>query len=362
MNGLPIALGSALHKIRRAIERNDLVPIVGPSLGSPPLPDTRAVVDEIEADAYLELQRDIRAALDRNDLAAAIAAIENKGRGLISEAVERSYGKPRVARPEVYSALASMPVPHFATFGQDPWLKLALAERPGAAPRVVCADEPSVLAGLSPASGATLVMLHGDGGRRGSCVLGRSGYPRLGLGSYGDALRSLVGGRRLLLVGFRSDDPHLGALLDDWSAITREDFSCHSAPRHFLLGTWISEADRTRLAHRGVRAIEVPPGFELAMVLRRLGPDVRPATPRKETAAPGPADPEVVRAELVAALHAAEQALERSEEERFALERALRSRDAELARLEDRAAELEARILDLERSVATVHGGHRVVG
>jgi hypothetical protein len=357
MNGLPIALGNALAKVRRAIERDDLVPIVGPAFASPHLPDTWEVVDGIGTGAYDELKHDVREALARNDLLAAIAAIETKGRGLISEAVDRTHKTPGVSRPDVFSALASLPVRHFVTFGHDPWLKLALAERSGAPPRVVCADEPSVLAGLGPASGPALVMLHGDPERRGSCVLARSGYARLGVGSYGDVLRSLLGGRRVLLLGFGSDDPHLGALLDDWSAIVGEDASVHSAPRHFFLGTWISEADRTRLAHRGVRAIEVPPGFKLAMVLRRLGPEVpaeAPGTLRRKAVAPGANEPEVVRAGLESALREAETALGRSEEERFTLEGRLRGRDAHVKRLEERSTELEARVRELEKALAVV--------
>ena len=366
MNGLPMALGNGLKPIRRAVERNELLPIVGPALASPPLPDTRAVVQEIEAEAHRELRRDIRAALDGNDLLAAIAAIEAEGRGLIYDAVKRRYRNPRVSRPDVFSALASLPIAHFATFGQDPWLKGALAERPGAPPRVVCADERSVLAGLSPSSGPTLVMLHGDAERLGSCVLARPGYARLGAGSYGDVLRTLLGGRRALLVGFGSDDPHLDALLQDWSAIVGEEFSDHSAPRHFFLGTWISEADRTRLAHRGVRAIEVPPGFKIGMVLRRLAPDADPGpeTPRKKTVEPRTTDSEVVRAELEAALRAAATALERSEEERLTLEAGVRSRDAHVRRLEEHSAELEARVRELESALegeTAVPGSRRTV-
>src|SRR4051812_45436379 len=104
MDGLPIALGNALRKIRKALDRNDLVPIVGPALASPPLAGTWEVVQEIGAAAYDELKRDVRAALERNGLLAAIEAIETKGRGLIADAVQRRYANPRMARPDVFSA------------------------------------------------------------------------------------------------------------------------------------------------------------------------------------------------------------------------------------------------------------------
>ena len=350
VRGLPIALGKGLAKIRRALEQNDLLPIIGPALSSPPLPDTRAVVEEIERQARTELQREIRAALARNDLLGAVAAIETNGRGMISDAVERSYAKPRVARPDVFAALAALPVAQFATLAQDPWLKLALAERTGPPTRVVCANEPS-LAGLAAANGRVLVMLHGEAGRPGSCVLARPGYARLGVGSYGDVLRPLVGGRRILLVGFAPDDPHLRALLDDFGAIADQDPEGHLAPRHFFLGTWISDAARTRLGRCGVRAIEVPPGFKLGMVLRRLAGEPPPAPeppPRRRTALPAGTDPEVARAELEAALRAAESALKQSEEDRADLEEKLRSRDEHLRQLEERSAELEDRVRALE--------------
>jgi DNA-binding transcriptional MerR regulator len=350
VNGLPIALGKGLKKIRRALELNDIFPILGPALSSPPLPDTRTVVEEIERQARSELQREIRAALARNDLLAAVSAIETNGRGMISEAIERNYARPKVSRPDVFAALASLPVAQFASLCQDPWFKLALAERTGPPTRVVCANEPS-LAGLAAASGRILVMLHGEAGRPGSCVLARPGYGRLGVGSYGDVLRPLIGGRRILLLGFGPDDPHLRALLDDFGAIADQDPSGHLAPRHFFLGTWTSDADRARLARNGVRAIDVPPGFKLAMVLRRLvGGETHPVpeAPRKKVSLPETPASDVVRGDLEKSLRAAESALRQSEEDRSDLEEKLRSRDEQLQELEARCAELEDRLRAME--------------
>src|SRR5271170_463091 len=106
-------LSKELDKLRKALQKNDVVPVVGPGLSSPPLPDWKTLLHEIASKAPTALRARIEGDLEKEDLKAAVSAIEEQGPALVAEAVARHRREPRHDRPAVFASLAALPVPHF---------------------------------------------------------------------------------------------------------------------------------------------------------------------------------------------------------------------------------------------------------
>ncbi len=76
MTALTPELTKELEKLKKALQKNDVVSVIGPALASPPLPDGRALLEEIAQGAAEPGRAYVLESLEKGDLAAAIAALE----------------------------------------------------------------------------------------------------------------------------------------------------------------------------------------------------------------------------------------------------------------------------------------------
>jgi hypothetical protein len=263
MPELTAELTKELEKLRKALQsgRNDIVPFVGAGLSCPPLPGWRDLLDGFAGQASEPAQSSARASLADGKLREAAAALEDPTvHGPVAKALATLAAKPDGPRPGAYAALVALPLQHFVTGNRDPWLKEALQEKLGATPRVYLPNDANALADLSPQSGPLVLMLHGDAERAETVVLTEAGYKTLGKGprSYAGALKSLVGSRKILFLGCSPQDPDVAALLDEWAELFGADEAAGlGAPRHFFLGSGLSEPEKELLLKLRIRPIEI---------------------------------------------------------------------------------------------------------
>jgi hypothetical protein len=270
---------AALEPLRRLLHegpRNGVFPVVGSGL-SRGLPSWDALLGRLIDKAPATERDELRAALDNQrylDVADALESLPGIGRETIAALIRHEYQWPKLARPEIYDLLAALPVEHFATVNYDPWLKDAVSQAKGRAPRVYVPGDPGAFSDLLPGAPPLVLMLHGDASRPASCVLSGRAYRQLMYGNpaFEQGLRALLMQRQWLFIGTSLSDPDLLGLLEAWAEVFGYAGSV-GAPRHFYLGAGLSTLAQRRLLARGVQPIAYGPAGDhtrLPSVLRAL--------------------------------------------------------------------------------------------
>jgi hypothetical protein len=152
------------------------------------------------------------------------------------------------------TATRQLPCDHYLTTNYDPWLKDALSNKLGVAPRIYGPTDPGAFADTLQGSAPLVLMVHGDADRPEGCVLSREGYSELFHGdqAWRKGMQALVSQRRLLFVGYSLQDPDLLSLLEEWKAVFD---SAGGAMRHFVLTDKVSTLHAGKLRRLGVEPI-----------------------------------------------------------------------------------------------------------
>jgi hypothetical protein len=139
--------------------------------------------------------------------------------------------------------------------------------------------DPGVYADLRPDSGPFVFHLHGKASDAPRCVLAKRSYDELIADPrYVQQLGSFANQRTLLFVGHSVSDPDLALVLDGWQTLLGRG----AVPRHFLLGAYMSAAQKAELRESGIEPVDCA-GFEhIPDVLRWLAepPSAAPHTTR----------------------------------------------------------------------------------
>ena len=260
---LPEHLIDDLEPLRDKLHgsKNAVVPFVGSGLSMPALPSWYAFLKSLIGRASPANQARWNDLLDKGrylDVASLLEREPTIGKPIISQAIQRNFGRPKSPRPEVYDLVASLPAEHFLTTNYDPWLKQAVSRHVGL-PRVYIPADASSMADLDAGSPPLVLMLHGDADRPEHCVLSARAYRKLqhGKPTFKHAMRALAGQRTFLFMGYSLSDPDIAVVLDEWAEIFTPD---GGVPRHFILGAGFSDIDRMTLLDRAVLPIDYSPG------------------------------------------------------------------------------------------------------
>jgi hypothetical protein len=247
----PLAFREDLDDLHRALHlhRNEVIPIVGSGLSRGLTSWTdflRGLISRLSSPMD---QTDLTAIADDKQWFDVASRVEDLlGASQVQGRIRSAFDLSRLSaseraskRPPTYDTLVTLPCDGFVTTNWDPFLEDALTLRLGHSPRLITPGRPASLSAI-PGGAAWVFKAHGDAQHDEPCLLTNRHFAALRTDhAWMGAMSRVLGGQPLFL-GYSVDDPHVRAMLEDFTVIR-----AGGPPRGWWLGKLHSDAQRKKL-------------------------------------------------------------------------------------------------------------------